>query len=172
MKIYIGFSKPIKDKIGSKLISWWIERPYSHVYIRFESQDPAIPSTIYHAAHGWVHFLDKERFEKTNKIIVEYSLEVTPQQRKELLIDCIKLAFEKYSKLELVNLFFTDVLYWMGCNRVKFHDAKGYICSELVAGRLKKIYSLKWNRPDYLLDPADIEDGIRDLKEAKITIHS
>lgn len=160
MKIYIGFSRPIENKIGADLISWWIDRPYSHVYVRFESSDLEIPSTIYHAAHGWVHFLDKERFDKINKTIIEYPIEVTPQQRKKLLIRCIKLSFEEYSILELANLAITDILYSLGCNRVKFHDPKGYICSELIADLLENAFNVVWKRPKYLLDPADIEDAL------------
>ena len=163
MKIYIGFSRPIKDKIGAKAISWWINRPYSHVYVRFESQDPEIPSTVYHAAHGWVHFLDKERFDKNNKTVVEYPIEVTPQQRKKLLIKCMKLAFEKYSILELVNLFLTDVLFRLGCTRVKFHDPRGYICSELIAELLEAVFNVIWDKPKYLLHPGDIEDKLASL---------
>lgn len=160
MKIYIGFSKPIKKKIGADLISWWIKRPYSHVYVRFESQDPEIPSTIYHAAHGWVHFLDLERFERKNKTVIEYPVEVTQPQRKKLLIRCMKLAFEEYSVLELANLFLTDVLFRLGCTRVKFHDPKGYICSELIADLLETVFDVKWEKPKYLLHPGDIEDAL------------
>jgi len=72
MKIYVGFSKPIKCKIGAKAISWWIGAPYSHTYIRFESSDPEIPSNVYHAAHGMVHFMTQERFHSINQTVVEY----------------------------------------------------------------------------------------------------
>lgn len=157
-KVYIGFSKPIKCKIGAKAISWWIDRPYSHTYVRFESKDPEIPSNIYHAAHGSVHFLTQERFLLINQVVKEYQLDVTDEQRKRALIRAMKLSSEKYSIQELVNIFLKDLLYRLGCQRVQFHDPKGYICSELVADILEQVFEIEWRKPRYLLSPADIDD--------------
>lgn len=164
MKIYVGFSKPIKYKIGAKAISWWIGAPYSHTYVRFESSDPEIPSNVYHAAHGMVHFMTQERFHSINQTVVEYQIEVTKEERKAQLIKAMKLQSVEYSTLELVNIFLYDLCNKLGCDKVKFHDPKGYICSELVADIIEIKFQIKWIKERYLLSPKDIELKLKDLK--------
>lgn len=154
---YVGFSSPKKKKIGSELIKWWTKSPYSHVYIRFESSK--IPSTIYHAAHNYVHFISYDRFLTQNTVYSEHRIEVTEALKSEILTHCVNLSGEKYGYSELAKLFFMDLAHRMGC-KLAFHDGKGYICSELVGEVLKKFFNVTFDKPKYALSPSDIEKVI------------
>lgn len=165
--IYIGFSSPKKKKVGSELIKWWIGRPYSHVYIRFESSRPVIPSAVYHAAHGSVHFMSQDRFLTENTIYSEFKFDVSESQRSEILAWCISMSGESYGYCELLKIFFMDLAHRLNIP-LAFHDGKGYICSELVGEVLKTHFSHQFKKPMYSLSPKDIEDAIFDIYEANL----
>lgn len=158
--MYIGFSCPKKTKIGSELIKWWICAPYSHVYLRFKSD--SLPSSIYQAANGSVHFMSFERFAKTNTILKEYSLAIDKPTKNQILSHCISLASEKYGYFELLKIFFMDLAHKIKIP-LEFHNSKGYICSELVGEVLKKHFQVNFKKPTYALSPKDIEEAILKL---------
>lgn len=153
-KIIIGASK--NNKIGSRLIRWWINADYSHVYTRWylSDQDREI---VYHAAHGMVHFRPHNKFISENKIVEEFELELTCEQFAKFSTKCIDLSGEEYSKLELLQILLCDIT----DGRIHTQDQKGYICSELMAELLEDL-GYKFNKPKYLLTPKDI---IEKLKE-------
>jgi hypothetical protein len=155
-KIYVGFSYPKCFKIGAYAIKKWQGMEYSHVYLRFESSNLKVPSSVYHAAHGMVHFREFEKFKNDNLVIKEYCLEVSEQDRLETLINCMYLGGEVYGYLELVKILVTDVAHSLGCT-VKTCNSVGYICSELVGELLICRLKLTFNKPTYLLKPIDID---------------
>jgi hypothetical protein len=152
MNIIIGASR--NNKIGSKLISWWLGTQYSHVYTRWHlsQQDREI---VYQASHGMVHFTEVGRFMKSNKVVVEFSIPLSAEQFKVFSAKCIDLAGEKYSKAELLQIF----LYKYCGNAEKFKDHKGYICSELM-GKLLVELGMKFDKPLFLLTPKDIVNAL------------
>lgn len=156
--IYIGFSYPKKFKLGAKAISVWMNRPYSHVYIRFESSK--LPSNVYHAAHGMVHFREFENFKKENNIIKEYKIQVTSTQKLDVLIKSIQLAGEVYGYSELGKIFISDIFYNITEKEIKFNNGKGYICSELVAKICENDLGIKFNKPKHLLKPSHIDEEL------------
>lgn len=160
-KIIIGFSSPNKWKIGAEAIKMWTASDYSHCYIRFVSSDPEIPSNVYHAASGHVHFVTYENFLKTNRTVKEYHLDVTPEERKKILIKCMKLSFTGYGTIELVKIFGLDILHFVGINNVNTKNSKGYICSELISEVLAEKFNLKFDKPQYLLKPSDIDKSLK-----------
>lgn len=170
MNIYIGFSYPKKFKIGSKAISWWMGKPYSHVYLRFESSDPEIPSNVYHAAHGMVHFREFGNFQEENNIIIEYIIPITKEIRKKTLINCMFLSGEKYGTIELGKIFISDVLDHTLNKEIQWENGKGYICSELVGELLGKDLGIKFPRPLYLLKPCHIDNALDALKYERRTL--
>ena len=154
-KIYIGFSYPKQFKIGAKAISWWTNSPYSHVYIRFaysESKD-----AIFHAAHGMVHFRSVDNFLKYNNSIKEYEIEMSHECHERFFDECMDLAGENYSVLDLVNIFLSDIAFWITKKELYFDNSKGYICSELVGSLIKDRLQLDITKPLYLLKPKDID---------------
>lgn len=161
MYIYIGFSTPSCEKIGSKLIKMWTGKKYSHVYLRFESNK--VPSTVYHAANGMVHFITLENFLKKNKTIVEYKIEIDDVKRIEFLINCMKLSGEKYGYIELIKIFTSDIIHQLSGKNIQFNNSRGYICSELVGVMLTKLFNIKYKKPTYLLKPQDIEEALKSV---------
>lgn len=155
-KIYIGFSYPKKFKIGAYAIKKWTNSEYSHVYLRFESNSPKVPSNVYHAANGMVHFREYENFKKDNLIIKEYEIQLSDLDRQKSLINCMYLSGEGYGYVELLKILVTDVAHSIGCN-VHTYNSKGYICSELVGTLLIEILHFTFDKPTHLLKPIDID---------------
>jgi len=158
--IIIGFSYPKHFKIGAALIAWWTNQKYSHVYVRFESSNSKIPSNVYHAAHGMVHFISYENFLKTNNTIIEYKLSVDDEVRTDVLVHCMTLAGEKYGHMELIKIFISDLVYTLTKKHISFCNSKGYICSELVGKIMNYILDTKFEKPLNLLKPNDIEEKL------------
>lgn len=154
--LYIGFSYPKKFRIGAWVISKWLGKPYSHVYIKFESD--TIPNTIYHAANGMVHFMEENNFKSINHIIKEIKLPPSATARKVILTHAIYLAGVKYGYIELLKIFISDVCTFLNCPIFKSYNGAGYICSELVAEVLKDYYGIQWDKPHHLIKPNDIEE--------------
>ena len=155
--IYIGFSYPKEFKIGAKAIAWWTNSNYSHVYIRFESSNPRIPSTVYHAAHGMVHFREFSKFKQENNVIKEYQIPITDDQKIDILSHCMTLSGDSYGYSELPKIFISDVAYNSFNRVVEWENGKGYICSELVGKILADTLQIKFCRPQFLLKPNHID---------------
>lgn len=146
--------------IGAWLISKWMCKPYSHVFIKFNSTQ--IPTTVYHAAHGMVHFMELGNFQAVNEIVKEYEIPVEDLVRKEFLIRSIYLSGTKYAYDQLVKIACMDVLNSAGIE-IKTFDSKGYICSELVGYLLVKELNVKFDKPLHLLRPDDIDKKLEEL---------
>ena len=168
--IYIGFSAPIKFKIGAALIKWWTSAPYSHVYLRFDSSNQKVPSNIYHAANGMVHFKTFNNFKKENQILKEYSLILSEDKRLDILIDAMNKSSIKYGYLELIKIFVSDIFFFLSKKEIKFKNSKGYICSELVADMLESYFKIKFDKPKHLLKPEDIDRAMRLFIESQSTV--
>lgn len=151
--IIIGASK--NTLIGSKAIQWWMDTNYSHVYARWHlnTQNRDI---IYQASHGMVHFIALENFLKTNEIVEEFELNLTDEQFAKFSSKCIDLAGQKYSKLQLVQIFLSDITN----GKIHTEDQKGYICSELMCELLEEL-GYKFDKPKYLITPKDIMETLK-----------
>lgn len=148
MKLIIGASR--SDKIGSTILQVHMNTEYSHVYARWllKSQEREI---VYQASHGMVHFCSLEHFTRDNIIVKEFILDITDTQFKKFSRKCIDLAGEKYSKLELLQIWISDVSGGTFVGK----DQNGYICSELMCELLEDL-GIKFDKPKYLVKPKDI----------------
>lgn len=158
-KIVIGFSKPKKNYLGSRLIAWWTGVEYSHCYVRF--QGGQVQETVYHATGKMLHFLPASRFDEANVTVVEYSLAVDKNTKIEILRDCIELSGTEYSYCQLAMIFLYDLVYRLTKKTIHTADYKGNICSELVAKLLVKHFNKSFVKPLHLVSPPDIEDVLR-----------
>jgi hypothetical protein len=151
-KIIIGASR--NEKIGSKVIRWWMNTDYSHVFASWHlsSQERTI---VYHAAHGMVHFKEFNNFKQENEVVQEIEIELTEEQFKAFSQQCIDLAGQPYSKLELLQIFISDLTN----GKVSFQDQHGFICSELMAELLIDL-GYKFNKESFLINPKDIMDNL------------
>jgi hypothetical protein len=165
MKLYVGFSHSREFKIGSKAIAWWMGEEYSHVYFRFEYADSK--DAIFHAAHGMVHFMSLANFNRHNVTVREYEIELTPEQHSQMFDDCMELAGVYYSKLELLQIFISDLTFTLLHREIHWNDDPGYICSELVGTLCVSTLGVKFSKPLNLLKPKDIDLA---LAAAKIPV--
>jgi hypothetical protein len=158
MTLTIGASRNLK--IGSKLLQWWMNTDYSHVYAQWtlKSQQRDI---VYQASHGMVHYQSKENFLRDNIISREFHIELTDDQFRRFSAKCIDLAGEGYSKIELLQVFLSDVSH----GAIKFADQPGYICSELMCELLEEL-GITFDKPKYLVRPDDIVKAL----EARYTV--
>jgi len=155
--IYVGFSTPKKFSLVSTIIKLWQGVDYSHVYLRFESSNKYVPSSVYQATADKVNFKSFENFSKDSIVIEELKVEVTDVERSMILGDCIGLAGASYGYLEILKIVINDILYKLCKKTVSFKDAPdGYICSELVATLLIHGLNYRFEKPLYLLKPIDI----------------
>ncbi len=166
MKIHIGFSCPNKFMIGARAIMWWTESPYSHTYLRFEYTDSK--DAIFHAAHGSVHFLSVGNFLRKNKAVKEYTIEVSSELHNQLFDQCMDLAGEKYSTMELVNIFISDLVFMALQKEIKVYNNRGYICSELIGKLCQDRLQLTFNKPLFLLKPGDVDLALSQRFEAAL----
>lgn len=160
MKIYVGFSYPKNFKIGAAAISFWDNTKYSHVYLRFGYSGSK--DAIFHAAHGMVHFKSCNNFFKVNNVVHEYEIHVTERQHVDLFDECMELAGEPYSTMQLLKLFITDTIYRITNKVYRFKDSPGYICSELVSKLCFDVLKIPFNKPAFLLKPKDVYEALKD----------
>ncbi len=163
MKLVIGFST--KDKsLFSKAIRWGEDTPYSHVYIRRESN--RVGEYVYQASGTAVNFMGIDNFLKKNRIIEEYEFEIPSENINELLRFFIKNAGKPYSLKQVWKLSWVVLQRKMGLNpklkRVDDEDA--YVCSELAALILIKFLKQDIKGVLDMVMPKDLRSQIIKLK--------
>ena len=132
-EIIFGFSTP---KCQNP-ISWAIRKlegtEYSHVYMRTYSHS-LDRWLVYHASHSSVHFSSWIEIQKENKIIREYKILVTDEQKRQILTSCIDMLDIHYGRLQLVGMMLSRLAkIWFNLNiKNPFADgSKTEVCSEL-----------------------------------------
>ncbi len=159
-RIFIGLSSPNTFKITSELIKIWDQTEYSHAYVRFEGNEATgMPSTVYHAAHGMVHFREFEKFKKDNDVIKEYEFQIEDKKKSSILVYCVDLAGDVYDYLDLLMIVKSDISKKLGFD-VSTYDGPGYICSELVGKILINEFNFQFSKPTHLLTPKDISESL------------
>jgi hypothetical protein len=154
-QLTIGFSKPIKSKIGAWLIEKWMNKPYSHVF--FYYQDDQKRDLVFQAAHGLVHLISLERFLHDNKIVKTYVLDATPGEYQAFRDYYYSKLGLPYDFMDLVFVFLFKLLGKLGIKH-QFPNYSGYICSELASDCLAKVFKVPLNKPANMYDPSDVED--------------
>ena len=152
--IYIGFSK--SNLIGSKLISWFLNREYSHTYFKF--QEPWYDDkTINQSTGHGIGYMAEHNFIKNNTIVKEYVLDISDELFLELVNDCHKNAGVKYGYFQNLGIFVIDVLSKLKINIKRNPINDGVNCSEWMYYILEEVYG-KWTDKDpNLVTPADVE---------------
>ncbi len=156
MQIIIAFSYPKKFKIGAKFISWFLNKPYSHVLVYWYSKN-LDRTLVYQASHGQVHFIEMDNFLKDNNIVKEFKLEVSEENFNKLIRKCVDLAGQPYAYLELITIGINSVLSKIGI-KTQFKDIKGYVCSGIAAVVINEIFNKQLSKPVNLINPADIDE--------------
>lgn len=108
--------------------------PYSHVYVRFKSES-FDRELIYQASNSMVNFMGLETFLKNNLIYKEFSIDITSENRKNLVQFAIDMAGRPYSIKEAIGLGLVKIASWFG-KKIKNpwgDGTQGFVCSVLAA---------------------------------------
>lgn len=134
-KLFVGFSKAkSKWAIVSKLIMWAQGTPFSHVYIRFDSE--FIERTfIYQASGSKVNFENLQSFQQHAMVVKEFELAVTPEVYKKILQFAIDNVGKPYSLKQLIGMAWVCLKAKFGMKvQNPFKDrADAFVCSEIGA---------------------------------------
>lgn len=136
-EIIFGFS----TAKGFSPISWAIQKvegtEYSHVYIRVFSKS-INRWLLYHASRDNLHFTNWDAFQDENKVIEEYAIPVTEDEKSDILGFCVDRMGYKYGKIQLIGMGIVRIAkLWFNkeIDNPFSDDEKTQVCSEL-AGRV------------------------------------
>lgn len=133
--LYLGFSRAkSKWSIVSKLIMWAQASPFSHVYVRFDS-DFLERTFIYQASGSKVNFENINSFNNHSVIIKEFELNLEQEVYKKVLQFAIDNVGKPYSLKQLFSMAWTAFLSRLGFkNKDPFKDTtSAFVCSEIGA---------------------------------------
>lgn len=159
MIIEVVYTSPKTHKIGAEAIKWYLGTDYSHVAVRWYNERLK-RYMVYHAAHGTVHFVSDSYFLENNRIVRTNHLDLSEDQYYKLLVRCMDLAGLPYGYSELGNILCSDLYHKIYGKYPVSQDAKGYICSELLADILESSGYAKFNKPNHLINPKDIYEAL------------
>lgn len=129
MKIYIGFSKPIKDNPFAALIKWVEARQYDHAYVRL--QEPMFKEYVIFQASGLaVNLFNTEHFVSRHSIIKEYEIEIDTDQYAMLWKFVISMLGIKYSLKSVFGILLMKVFH---IRQILGDGDKSAFCSKLSA---------------------------------------
>lgn len=137
-EIVIGFSTT--KSLISKVIRWFEKTPYSHVYIRFYSENIG-RWLVYHANHDNLNFQNLPNLTNENEIIYEYLLPVTPEQKMKIVQYCVDNVHRRYGLMTLLGIALVRSakdFFKRDISNPFVDKEKTQICSEL-AGRVLTI---------------------------------
>lgn len=159
--IIIGFST--HDTALSNIIKGIQKTEYSHCYVKWYS-DKLDRTLIYQASGTKVNFVGSESFHKNNRIISEYIIRVTDEQKTKLIQRAIDLAGTPYGTLPLIGMLWVELARKFD-KKVKnplSDRSKTYFCAELVADLLAEIGIIDTNKETMdSLDVRDLEELIK-----------
>ena len=152
-KITIGFSKSIINfPVWSWLIRWYLKTPYSHVFIKFYSENIERELIYESVGKQGVRFINKSNWEKKSKLVKEYKIEINDDNYKKILQWCIDNSGEEYALYQNIGVVISDILK-LNKNPAK----KGMNCSEAIYYILK-LEGYKIDKEPNLITPKDIDE--------------
>jgi hypothetical protein len=137
--LYLGFSKAkSKWAIFSKLIMWVQAIPFSHVYIKFNS-DFIERDFIYQASGTKVNFENIQSFDSHSLVIKEFKLEVSSEIYKKVLQFTIDNVGKPYSLKQVFGIAWICFKQRLGLKSSNpFKDSTAsFVCSEIGADILE-----------------------------------
>lgn len=129
-KITVGFSKSKSIfKIGSTAIQLAEKREYSHAYIVYFSEEKQC-EMVAQASHGYVNEISYDNFKKSNIVVKEYCVAVTPSQFKAVMFFIGSKLGSIYSKMQIFLIAVKKILLF---EIKQYNRDKYFICSEFAA---------------------------------------
>jgi hypothetical protein len=158
MKIFIGFSKPIKGNPFAALIQWVEARPYDHVYIRI--QEPMDGEYLIFQASGLqVNLINIIIFKSKHQSLKEYEIDITNEQYQILWRFIKSMLGVPYSLKEDFGILLMKIF------KIKqpFNDGiKAEFCSKLGATVCQLMNIPISENPDNI-DPSGLDMKLQSL---------
>lgn len=123
-KVIIGFSRPIKFKLGAKLIMWSDRSNFSHAYIRFESERWKT-SFIYQATGHGTHFMGGQTFEKINVPVEEFQIEVPDDTEALVGAMCVAREGRPYAVKQVIGKGLVKLIQLLTFGKLKISNPLG-----------------------------------------------
>ena len=162
-KVSIIFTKSRNPlKLTSRLISWRIRRPYSHVAIVFFSPWLGLDLVI-QASHGMVHCIPLEHMNRDNVVVKKFDLCLTQEQIARGIRWAVRMCGCGYSELGAI----AATIPLFRALGVGLDGDDEFICSEFAARFMEETMGQPLNHmrgDDDYIDPALLEDLIADLE--------
>lgn len=162
-KVSVIFTKSRNPlKLTSKIISWRIGRPYSHVAIVFFSPWLGLDLVV-QASHGMVHVIPLENMSRDNMVVKKFDLNLTQEQIARGIRWAVRMCGCGYSELGAIASTFR-VLRSLGWG---MDGDDEFICSEFTARFMEETMGQPLNHmrgADDYIDPALLEDLIATLE--------
>jgi hypothetical protein len=134
-RLYIGFSKAkSKYAVVSKIIQKVQNTPFSHVYIRLQS-DSLERTFIYQASGSKVNFENMDSFNSHSTVVNEFEIEASDEVYKKVMQFAIDTVGKPYSLKQLIGMAVLTVLRKFNKTaKNPYRDRKdAFICSEIGA---------------------------------------
>ena len=155
--ITIGFSKSRKKfAVGSWLIRWYMETPYSHVYVKFHS-DSLNRDLVYEAVGSGVRFIGEKKWQSHAEEVASFSIQVPDDKYADLVKYCIDNAGDEYGFLQNIGIVIAGV-FNEKFNR--FND--GMNCSENTYN-IANLLGIVINKDKNLITPKDLYQKLSTL---------
>jgi len=156
--ITIGFSKNSDNKIFSVGLQEYMNRDYSHCFIKFNTKHHLGDNAIYHSSlSAGIGYMSQTIFEEDNTIVMLYELEVSEEVYKEIKQALFKVCGRKYGLMQNLGILTVDLLRNIGI-KAKNPFVKGENCSEMVYRHvLMSLFPEHKYDPD-TITPSEVED--------------
>lgn len=164
-KITIGFSRNSKDAIFSVLLQKYLNRPYSHCYVKFETKKHLGEDSIYHSSmSSGVGFMSEPVFHENNETVAEYVLYLDDEKYTQVRNNLFKVCGKKYGFWQNIGIALVDIARELGC-KINNPFVKNENCSELL---YRHFISLAYPQFEYdheTITPKEREDIIKQIGE-------
>lgn len=145
--ITFGFSRSSQGLIGSKLIMWFMRKPFSHTYFKYK-EDRYVDSTIFQATGKGLNYMAEHRFHEHNTPVREFTEQISDELFDELMRDCHNNAGIDYGFLQNLGLAFVRLADKVGWKIDKNPINDGINCSEWMYYILAEIYGPRWTETE------------------------
>jgi len=168
VKIIIGFSRAKEPTIIGRLISWFENTDYTHVYLLTDHLAPA--TVVLHADEFNVHIISEKNFLEKSVVVHQYQVDLNEEELSKFLSLALELVGRPYSYKQLLTIGFNRLMkIWNLGFRLRYHNGiNSLICSELIERFLLEIKGYKIAHNADAVTPKDIKKICDDLGFIKL----
>lgn len=155
--IIIGFSRPIKATLFSRLIQWADGTEYDHVYVKW-TWATIERDIIYQASKLAVNFESNITFDSHAVIVEEYEVQISDECHKAIMQFCMDNSNKPYGIKEILGFAYVKICSWIGQkvhNPFPTHGAS-FVCSKVGAEILQMAKAIDMSVSIEDIDPLDL----------------